>query len=230
MTMKLILLSLAFVAAASAAQPVAAPAGQSPTGQPDRYDFMGEPYAVRGYRSARFGMTAAQVRAAIARDFPNARVSPDLQDPVNRVTVISALVGTLDPGFGSATVSYVLGAESDKLIHVNVDWVVDAPTPADRAQMIEAGKRLLAGLVGYNWKLLTVARGVPVGVNALMLFAATGEAGGAVEVQIDGIAYTAVTPAGTVASPAPAGPATLHLAFAQKDANPDAYVIKPGDF
>jgi hypothetical protein len=222
MTGKLLILSLLAVVTTAAAQPAAAPAGQSETGQPQSYDFMGEAYVVSGYRSARFGMTATQVRAAIAKDFPRAKVSPDLYDPVNRVTVISALAGPLDPGVGAATVSYVLGAESGKLIHVNVDWLIEAPTPGQRAAFIDAGAKLLSGLVGYNWKLLTVARGVPVAPNSLLLFAATGEAGGAVEVRIDGIAYTAVTPTGMVASPAPSGPATLHLAFAQKDANPDA--------
>jgi hypothetical protein len=212
------------------AQQPGAPPGQSKTGQPDAFDIMGKPYVVVGYRSAKWGMTPAETRAAIAIDFPAAKISDDVRDPLNRTTVVSAALDRLSPGPGPAVVSYVFGATSGRLMHVNVDWTIGAPTVNYRVALTVAGSRLVADFAGYFWKLLTVARGMPVGPNELILFAGTGEAGGAVEVRLIGVGYTVQTAAGVLDSAPPKGSAALHMAFAQTDANPDAYMIKPGEF
>ncbi|MEI9890889.1 MAG: hypothetical protein WDN45_10220 [Caulobacteraceae bacterium] len=220
-------LCLAFAGAAAQAQPAAT----SATGQPDSQDWPTQTYVVAGYKTARFGMTPAEVAAAAAKDLPGAKITAPVANPINRTSVMVARTDRLAPGPGPAIVSYVFGAAGGRLIHVNVDWTMDQPSPADREALIDAGSRATREFVGYQWKLFTVARGVPVGPNSLILFAGTGEAGGAVEVRLEGVPYTAKTKAGaTVASPPATGRATLHIAIAQADAKPDTYTIKPGEF
>lgn len=220
---------MTIAAAAGAQGPVAAPAGLSTTGQPTSYAVTGQTYRVSGYRSAQWGMTPAQVRQAIARDFPGLSPQP-IVDPVTKVHALLLRVADLPPGSVPALVTYIFGATSGRLMHVNVVWNRDAPSPQDRAAMIEAGSRAVATFLGYYWKLLSVARGIPTTPNGLVLFAGGGEEGGAVEVRIEGIAYVAKTRLGDVPSPAPTGPVTLRVSFAQTPGQPDVYRLKPGDF
>lgn len=210
--------------------PVAAPAGLSTTGQPASYDVNGKTFVVGGYRSAQWGMTAAQVRQAIARDFPGAAAPLAMTDPATKVTALMVKIDALPPGPTPALVSYIFGATSGRLMHVNVVWSNARPSAQDRAAMIEAGSRVTADFLGYYWKLLSVARGVPTAPNGLVLFAGGGEAGGAVDVRIDGIPYVAKTRSGDVPSPEPTGPVMLRVGYAQTAGQPDVYRIKPGDF
>jgi hypothetical protein len=213
----------------AAAQPLPAPAGLSPTGQPASFAIRGETYAVAGYKSARWGMTPDEVRAVVPRDFPGVAAGATRTDPLNRTTVMAVKIDTLAPGPGPAVVSYVFGASSGKLMHVNVDWPIDKPTPADRSALLAGGTKATADFLGYYWKIGSVARGIPVGPQGLILFAGADEAGGAVEVRVLGIGYLAKTKAGDLTTPMPSGAALLHIAFAAAG-QPDVYVIRPGDF
>src|SRR3954468_4565990 len=85
------------------------PANQQPTAQPQTQDTA-ERAAVTGFRSARWGMTEAQVKTAIQKDF---NISPDkVQTQENlseRTTVLTVTVDDLLEGVGRARVSYTLG-------------------------------------------------------------------------------------------------------------------------
>ena len=206
--------------------------GASMTGQPVAFDVPGLAYVVDGYRSAKWGMTPDQVRAAIARDLPGARIGAATVDPVERTTVIVAQLPALAPGPGPAAISYIFGAQSGTLFHVNLDWSAEQANAADRAALTAAGAQAVQSLVGYYWKLMTVARGIALGPNALSLFAATGEAGGLVDIRLQGVGYRLERPEGgaVVMPPPPDGtPALLHIGWAQS-ATPDVYRIRPGEF
>jgi hypothetical protein len=220
--------ALAAIASGAAAGP---PAGSYvPTGQPMSFQIRGATYEVTGYRSATWGMAPDQVLKAIAKDFPRGVIGEAVIDPVNKTTILPVVVNSLPPGQGPATVSYIFGAASGRLMHINVDWPYAGPTPAERQALVEAGKTMTADFLGYQWKLLSVARGVAVDRNAVILFAGTGEHGGAVEVRLQGVAYVLQTPTGALNSPEPTGPALLHLAIARTDGQPDVYTLKQGDF
>jgi hypothetical protein len=228
-------LTLAGAAQAQAPAPpgpaAGGPQGFSTTGQPTSFDVNGMAYVVDGYRSARWGMTIAQVRQIIPKDFPDAEIGVDTLDPVTRTTIVVIAAPQLSPGPGATAVSYIFGATSGRLIHVNVDWQYDNATPTERVVLTVAGSRVVADFISYYWKLLSVARGIPVGPNSLVLFAGAGEAGGAVEVRLQGIGYTVQTPNGVVEMPPPkGGQALLHVGYAQTDGQPDVYMIKPGEF
>lgn len=80
-----------------------------------------EPASIDGYRSARFGMTEAEVKKAIKADL-------SVDDPVKtanvaeRTSVLSVAGRNLIPDSPPATVSYILGATTAKLIQVNIVW------------------------------------------------------------------------------------------------------------
>ena len=220
---------LAGPAAAAAPQPP----GFSPTGQPSGFDVTGKTYAVNGYRGAKWGMTTAQVRQAIAKDFPDAKVGTDVIDPVTHAVMLVIIVPHLAPGPGPMALTYMFGADGHKLFHVNLDWQADKATAADQSAFIEAGSQVVANFLGYYWKLLSVARGIPAGPNALILFAGAGEAGGNVEVLLQGVGYSLKTAKGeTLILPPPAAPTQLllHVAFSQSEKPADVYAIKPGEF
>ncbi|MGH7094892.1 MAG: hypothetical protein ACREFB_15330, partial [Stellaceae bacterium] len=105
---------------AGAAEPAAstAPAVALPTMQ------------VTGFRDAHWGMTAAEVKAAIRKDFS---IPPDkVQAEANaseRTSVLSVTVPNLIEGAGKARVSYIFGFTTKKLIQVNALW----GTPVDPA-------------------------------------------------------------------------------------------------
>jgi hypothetical protein len=228
--MRFVLLCAATLAITATPALAQAPAGFSPTGQPAGFNIRGQAYVVDGYRGAKWGMTIDQVRSAVAKDFPGAEIGKTVADPVTRTSLFVVAAPNLFPGPGTAAITYMFGASGGRLFHVNVDWQVDAPTDADRAALTQAGSTLVADCVSYYWKLLSVGRGVPVGPNALVLFTGTGQAGGVVEIRLQGIGYTVETAKGEVKLPPPAkGPALLHLSFAQSD-QPDVYTIKPGEF
>ena len=226
------LLLAAMLAVPAVAAP-AAPPGFSPTGQPTGFEVTGKTYAVDGYRGAKWGMTTAQVRQAVAKDFPDARIGIDVLDPVTHAVMFVVLVPHLAPGPGPMAITYMFGAGGKTLFHVNLDWQADKATAAEQSALTEAGSQLTANFLGYYWKLLSVARGVPVGPNALILFAGAGETGGNVEVLLQGVGYSLKTAKGeTIAMPPPAAPAQalLHVAFSQSEKPADVYAIKPGEF
>ena len=236
MTGRTLLILAAWLAAAPAlaqtapAQSAPGPNGFSSTGQPGDFEVTGKTYVVNGYLSARWGMTPSEARAAAAKDFPGAEVGKDVVDPVSRTTIFVVAVPHLGPGPGTAAVSYVFGANSTRLIHVNIDWQIADANVNDRLAMTVAGSRVVQDFIGYYWKLLSVARGVPIGPNSLLLFGAQGDAGGSVEVQLQGVAYSAQTAKGTVQSPPPKGMVLLHIGFAPANGDADVYKIKPGEF
>lgn len=78
---------------------------------------------VDGFRSAKFGMTEAEVRKAILRDFKVGKKSIDVEEnKQERTRILTANVVDLLPGGGNAKVSYVMGYKSGKLIQVSAVW------------------------------------------------------------------------------------------------------------
>jgi hypothetical protein len=78
---------------------------------------------VEGFRSARFGMTEAQVLEAIRADFNIAKdaVGRETND-IERISSLAITVNDLLPGSGRAQVIYLLGYKSKKLMQVNIFW------------------------------------------------------------------------------------------------------------
>ena len=105
-------------APASAASPQQGPPSTDAATSPKSDEFK-----LEGFRSARFGMNEAQVRAAIKKDFPNAADKIAVErNGAERTTALAVTVDDLLPDSGPARVAYILGYRSKQLIQVNVVW------------------------------------------------------------------------------------------------------------
>src|SRR5207244_4722112 len=107
--------------AAAAAEPPS-PTRPSPGAHQAEPDTT-ERVQVEGFRSARWGMTEVQVKAAIQKDF-NIPVDKEQveENPSERTSVLSVTGNEILEGAGKARISYILGYTTKKLIQVNVIW------------------------------------------------------------------------------------------------------------
>ena len=185
-------------------------------------------HRVVGFRSAHFGMDAAQVRSAIAQDFKPASDSMSmLKNPAENTEVLLLRVAELEPGPGPASISYIFGAKSRRLMHVNVVWKT-GETPSDEARnkIAAAGMQLTNYFQDLSWKPGASASGLPNGGNGLVLFVGLDPNNAGVEVRVSGVATSG---AESVASK-PEGAAQLVLSYVADIKNPDIATIKPGAF
>lgn len=192
--MKRVLHSLAVGLALSLAAPAHAQAPAEPTASV---------YEVAGFRSARFGMGEAEVRRAIAADFSAATVTA-LSHQAEGTRVLVAAVPHLPPAPGGADVSYVFGARSGRLMHVNVSWAADAPDAAAREQLAVAALQLARYFGEYTWPATARDRLQPDGT--MLAFAGRDAKGAAVELTARGLPVA-------FGAPPPSGPARLQVSY-----------------
>jgi len=206
---------------------------QSLTAQPHTYAIEGKSYLVNGYGRARFGMSAEEVKSILATDYPGSlKTLKDATDPLQRSHALGIVVPDLAPGPGLATITYVFGATNSRLIAVNIYWLfTGVATPDQQSQLTTAATVLASGFVGYQWPVFNTMRGLVLAPGVLLVFSGKDEAGGGVEVRLNGVAFDVETNA----SPAPAaplppqhrttppGPAQLRLSFVASVDKPDIY-------
>jgi hypothetical protein len=189
-------------------------------------------YEVTGFRDARFGMTEAEVRAAVKKSF--AVKDADIKttaNPTEGTTLLVVRVDSLDPGPGPATITYIFGNKSKKLIQVNVIWGEDAPNnSSDANAIVGAGTRLERYFQGFSWRKDTTRVGIPVGENTVVLFAGEDEKKGAVRLVVDGIKYQVNREGNQTTSPDPKGTPKLVINYIGDRENPDVAKIEPGKF
>jgi hypothetical protein len=187
------------------------------------------PHLVKGFRSAAFGMTEAEVKAAIARDFkPAADALTAFDNPVEKTHAIALHLAALDPAPGAVNISYIFGTTTHRLIHVNVVWS-SGPTPTDteRLQMATASTQLAAYFHDLSWQRgATTSSVAPDGAYAIV-FAGVDPKDAAVEVRVSGVEIRRTNRAPTV----PAGPAVLRVAYYATTGKPDtASAVRTGGF
>lgn len=187
-------------------------------------------YEVKGFRSAMFGMTEAEVRAAIIKDF--GVKSDDIRPTSNaleRTTALTVSIPSLDPGPGPAVAAYILGYQSKKLIQVNVMWAQDP-----KAEKVDTGPYVVAGvqLVNYfnefGWRDGKVGLGIPTGPSSLVLFAAEDEKTGAVQVVTDGVALERKSEGRIETTSRAAGQVSLRVSYIANRTAPDVFRLKGG--
>ncbi|MGA8614126.1 MAG: hypothetical protein WB760_21115 [Xanthobacteraceae bacterium] len=124
---------------------------------------------VTGFRSARFGMTEAQVRAAIEKDF---RMRPDeIRSEENKAEQTQVLVVQAPdvlPGGGTASVSYVFGFKSKTLIQVGLSWSKATDEKMTPEQLFSDANILRSHFLESGYKPDTVATNMPVNGGILM--------------------------------------------------------------
>jgi hypothetical protein len=162
-------------------------------------------------------MTPAQVRAAIAADFPRAQIA-QAPNPDEGTQSLQARLDHLDPAPGPVTVIYIFGARSGTLADVTVLWQLNAPSEDERGAMLAAGAQLRRYFEDLPGLPRTSIGARPLGPNSLVLFGVADAKGAAVELAIDGVSYSTD---GKPAGPPPKGPAVLRITYIRNAANPD---------
>ena len=213
--------------AALAVTPSLAPAATTPPAKP-----VSAAYAVKGFRSALFGMDEAQVLAAAAKDLKVDPATAQRQtNPAEGTTVISFASVHVDPAPMPAQVVYIFGAASHRLVHVNIVWATPAgQEEIQRPVLIGLALKLRGYFLGYAWPDKNVLLDVPAGPNGVITFIGQDASGGAVEVMLQGVAYSHSINGQPVQSPTPSGPAILRLSYSQNITKPDKAVVAPGSF
>lgn len=221
-------------AAALALAPVLAPASlREAHGQEVEHRVKGkEPYVVSGFRSARFGMSEAEVKSAITRDFglPAAQIRR-VQNNVDGTTALLARVEKLDPAPGPAAVSYIFGAESKRLMHVNVVWLANEVDAYElRPKFVAAAARLSKYFMNFTWRDNVVISGTKVGPSSLVTFLGKDESGAAAEVRLDGVRLVDDTSGKPLNPEIALGPVRLRVSYAQNPNDPDVKRVNKGNF
>jgi hypothetical protein len=210
---------------ATAKPPAAKPAAPAPAAPP------GAALELKGFRSATFGMTPAQVKAAAAADFGASAKIQEGSNPADGTQFVLVQVDHLDPAPGPAQVGYVFGATAKTLTNINVVWSTGpAPTDAERAAIALAGQQLVAYFKSGPAPAKISPGIAALGDNALVLYAAADKKNAGVQVMLDGVAFQRTTGDKAVASPPPKGPASLRIAYAQDIDKADVKTLKPGSF
>ena len=224
----LALIIAAPLGALAAAQP-ASPAKEEQPAAPVARSESGEPFQVDGFRSAHWGMTDAQVKAAIRKDF---NIAPEKvqseENPSERTTVMTVTVGDLLEGAGKARVSYILGYANKKLIQVNIVWgtTIDPQVKPDR--IVAGANQLRALFLGYPYQADTVASNVPTADGTITVF--QGQDAEKHMTLLRLVSTPAPPPPKNAKGEAPGPTVVLFLSYVLDVRNPDVYRLKKGQF
>lgn len=199
---------------AAAAQPPAAPA---------------TPAHVDGFRSAKWGMTEPQVKAAVHSDFNIAEDKLKSSDNLAEKThALTASVPDLLEGAGSADVSYVFGYASKKLIQVNILWSTALDPQATPQKIVAAADQLRVLFLGSGYDPKTVTANTRMPDGSILVF--QGEDPDK-HTTVLRLSTGSVTPADKDGKPGkPVAVATLTLSYVYDAAQPDIFRLKKGSF
>lgn len=191
------------------------------------HEAAGEPAKVEGFRSASFGMTEAQVRQAIRKDFPGPgeKIASEI-NPAEKTTVLSVIAADLIPGTGKAHLAYILGFTTKKLIQVNINWTSE-PKTAAAEELVGAANLLRNYFVtaGYRSDSIVVNHQMPSGY---IVFRGLDEHAHMVLLALTG---STVSGEGEKAKPpAKPQPITLQLSYILNPEHPDVYQVPKGSF
>jgi hypothetical protein len=124
---------------------------------------------ISGFRSARFGMSEKEVRAAISKDFNvKAAAIRSENNPSEHTQVLQVKVPDVLPGGGTAEVSYVFGFKSKTLIQVGVSWSKQTDEKMTPEQLFSNASVLRAHFMTAGYKPDTVASNMPINGGLLM--------------------------------------------------------------
>lgn len=156
-------------AARKDAAPAPATAQVAPAATTSQPPISGATAAVEGFRSAKFGMTEAEVRSAIVKDLgvkPDAIRSEDNKSEQTHVLLVKA--PEVLAGGGASEVSYVFGFKTKKLIQVGVTWSKATDDKMTPDQLFSNSTVLRTHFVSQGYKQDTIATNMPINGGILM--------------------------------------------------------------
>lgn len=125
--------------------------------------------AIDGFRSAKFGMNEADVRAAMTKDFNAKPDAIKIQDNASELTR-SLLLSVPEqlPNGGTAELSYVFGYKSKSLIQVGAVWSKGTDTAMTPEKLFSNANILRAHFMGEGFKPDSIAVNMPVAGGIVM--------------------------------------------------------------
>ena len=214
--------------------PVAKPAPSpvapaAPASSPAAPNLATSTAEVLGFRSARFGMTEQEVRAAITKDF---NLKGDaIKSDTNRdeqTLILSAKVADVLPGGGAAEISYVFGFKSKKLIQVGLSWSKATDDKITPEQLFSNSTMLRSHFLAAGYKPDTIATNMPIN-GGLLMFRGGDVADRTTMLILQGTLSRAEpsTPGNEQRILTPTGLLLFYVADAKA---PDVYRLQPGSF
>jgi hypothetical protein len=186
-----------------------------------------EVVTVRGFRSARWGMDEAEVKAAIQKDFGvSASDVSTTENAVERTTVLTITVRDLLEGAGPARLFYILGYKSKKLIQVTLLWGT-AIDPRVRAEnIVTAANQLRQLLLDSGYESKTIIANARLADGSVLVFEGQDAAKHTTLLRLASTPSAASGPQkkGGVASIA------LSLSYVLDSQHPDIFRLKKGQF
>ncbi|HYD99896.1 MAG TPA: hypothetical protein VEH84_10970 [Alphaproteobacteria bacterium] len=178
---------------------------------------------IEGFRSAKFGMNEADVRKAIAKDFPAVDKVEKGENPTERTAMLSAAVKDLLPDTGRAQVVYILGYQSKALIQVNVVWGGPANPGVKAEALVQVANQLRNYFAGQGYKPETVVQNAQMGDGSILAFRGQDSAGRLVALVLSNVQ----APKGADGK---APPLMLQLSYVANPASPDIFRLPAGQF
>ncbi|MGA8402683.1 MAG: hypothetical protein WB697_22535 [Stellaceae bacterium] len=187
------------------------------------------PAHVDGFRSAKWGMTEAQVKAAIRADFNIAEDKlKSTENPAEKTQVMSITVPDLLEGAGTAQASYIFGYTSKKLIQVNILWSSVLDPQATPQKIVAAADQLRVLFLGEGYDPHTVATNARTPDGSILVFVGQDADKHTTVLRL---ATGTVTPTEKDGKPGkPVEAAALTLSYILDAKEPDIYRLKKGQF
>lgn len=185
-----------------------------------------EQATVEGFRSARFGMQAKDVRDAIKKDFGLG--DKDViagNNPEERTQSLTVKVKDLLPDSPPAAVSYIFGATSKKLIQVNVGWGSTETGMASLATLLPTANTLRDYFIRKGMYAAPVVANQKLPDGSILVFRGIDEKGRMALLQLKPLPVESKE-----AKDSPPTNGTLLLAYIEDPKNPDVFRLEKGKF
>ena len=180
---------------------------------------------VAGFRSARFGMSKAEVLEAVKEDFGlEANAIATEANHVEKTTSLVATVPDMIPGAGLARVVYIHGYKTEKLIQVNVLWGAPVDPAADPGILVTTANMLRDHFAELGFPAERTTLNARIDDSTIVVFRGIDEEKRMVLLRLINDAKKAED------AEEERPPVTLWLAYIEDTENPDIYTIKKGEF
>jgi hypothetical protein len=208
---------------ASVAQTAAAPAPSAPQAAAAAAPVETAPLEIRGFRSAAFGATEADVRAAAVKDLGvTADAIKTSQNLAERTEVMTVRAPDVLPDGGVADIAYSLGYKSKKLIQVSVTWSKLTDDKLTPERLLQNGESLRNYFQAAGYVPESVVTNVSI-KDGLLLFRGADAQGRSTILLLQGVTKGDKG----VRQFAPTALVLIYLADAK---NPDVYRVPAGKF
>lgn len=181
-------------------------------------------FVADGFRSAKYGMSEDEVRAAIKADFG---IEGDAVVPgtnaAERTALLTIVVPELLPEGGAAQVSYVFGYTTKKLIQVGISWSATIDPTVDAAKLYANSDVLVAYFTAAGYDPASIRTGLVLD-NGILLFRGEDKDKHATILLLQGV-YEGGAEGQRVLRPE-----SLALLYAADSEAPDIFKIEPGKF